>query len=256
MEECIKVRLIDSVIDTLDKMSGLYFFGIPIEDYIGSKAFFRLQHWLGFGLCGELSVLSMIALKHNKSSRLCQGTYLKADGTNGGFHCWAEFRDGKQEYIADLSWNEFGLTWIAPNKGAYEACYFRESENELLLDDDGKLRVDWSIGYDEFWEYELVKQLYEEMKNPKTSNIFDELTFFFSPEFKNGFLIPKDLRSKQDGRLMVPHFHCDKPLAPVIFKYFYNHPDDKAPSKRIIDQAEHAISVFDRYLKQQGISEI
>ncbi|MBO7560686.1 transglutaminase domain-containing protein [Candidatus Saccharibacteria bacterium] len=256
MKKTLRKRLMGPIFNTLDEMGELYFFGIRLQDYIKSGAMFRLQRWLGFGLCGEMSVLSMIALKHNNTARLCQGTYIKADGSNQGFHCWAEFVADGQEYIMDLTWNGLGLTWIASSEDMHKAVYFRMSENELLLDDGGKLIVKWSIDYNGFWDYELVNQLHDEMGKAKTSNIFDELTFFLSPEIKNGFLIPKDLRSVQDGRLMVPHYRFGMPLAPVIFKYFFDHPRAKKPSNEVIRKTEHAISVFDRYLKQLGIAEI
>ena len=256
MEEELKRRLIDPIWDTFSQFGELYYFGINLQDYIESGAMFRLQHWLGFGLCPEMSVLSMIGLQHNNTARLCQGTYVSAEGVKSGFHCWVEFRIEEQEYAADLVWNEAGITWIAPYVGAYEACYYRVAEDELLLNDGGKLLVDWSINYVEFWEYELAKQLREEMKDPKTSNIFEELTFFQAPQAQKGFLIPKDLRSTQNGKFMVPHYRSDMPLAAVIFKYFFNHPESSAPSAQVIRKVEHAISVFNQYALRKGFSEI
>lgn len=254
----LREGLTKHLIDSVNEMEDLYFCGIRFPEYLINYALFRYQRWLGFGLCSEMSVLSMLLMRHNQSAKLCQGTHIKSDGSNSGFHCWVEFMVDEHEFIMDLTWSNLGLTWIAAKTDEYDpdTLYTRESENVIALKEGGKLVVDWSISYSQFWEYELSKQLYEEMQSPKTSYIFNDLVVYAAPEEQKGFLIDKDWRSDLNGRIMVPYYRCGKPMSAVIIKYFVNHPKDSGPSSQVLARTEDAIRTIKRYLKQQGIAEI
>ena len=257
-KESLRKRLTEPLIRSLDEMDDLYFCGIGFLDYLAVNGLFRFQQWLGFGLCSEMSVLSMLLLKHIQTTKLCQGTYYDLDGSKKDFHCWVEFSLEGHEYVADFTWNNLGLTWIASKDDEYDpdTIYIRESEDTIHLKDGGKLVVDWSISHDEFWEYELSKQLYEKMQAAKTSYVFNDLVMYAAPETQKGFIIDKTWRSELDGRIMIPYYRCGRPMSAVIIKYFVGHPDEDKPSDLVIKRTEDAIKKLKKYMEQQNIAEI
>ena len=231
----------------------LFFNGKNFIDYIDSSALFRFQKWFGVGFCLEMSILAMILLKNNSTAKLCRGIVLDENSVNendGYLHSWVEFKYFGVEYIFDLSWCSTGATWFSKTPGECplgETLYYRadeESPTIELIGGDITLIKKWSIDHDDFWRYYLANQLYEAMKDPKTSFVFDELHRFNPAPSNYDIEIGEDVGLKSKCKCMIPFYLFNKPMAAEIMVYFVEHPDALMPDYVLVKAVEKVIERF------------
>lgn len=226
------------------ELDVLYFHGFKIHRYLDSEAFPRLQAWLGCGMCYELSVLAMLALKRNKTARLYRGDYYDQDGKMQTRYGWVEFKIPLCGwYVADFSWIHEGF--------ARKKNYFRDL-------DGGRLKARWSCNYKDFWGLPFPNVLHESMQNRKTSYVLGELTRFSGPsKEEDGFTewcySGQDLKYT-DGTFMIPFYLEGKPVSSRIIRDFVKNPKRRQPRARSIRLAGLWIRRFRVWRSQQKIT--
>lgn len=170
--------------------NGLYFHGVKLDRYFRSNAFLRLERYLECGICYQLSALMMIALKDDKTARLCRG-YYKLDGCIVCRHSWVEISRDSKDYIIDIAWH-------GPEP----------FEREVYLKEQN-LSPEWSYPYDAFWTLDITNAIYNGMQKPETSNVLLELMAFGNPN--DGFYFNSHLcynrQLRYNGTDMVPFYH-------------------------------------------------
>lgn len=222
----------------------LYFHGFKIHRYLDSKAFSRLQSWLGCGMCYELSALAMLVLKCNKTAKLYRGDYYDQSGKLQTRHGWVEFRIPFCGWcVADFSWIHEGF--------ARKKNYFRNL-------DGGRLKARWSCGYKDFWDLPFPNVLHKSMQNKKTSYVLGELTRFSGPyKEEDGFTewcySGQDLKYT-DGTFMIPFYLEGKPVNSRIMRDFVKNPRRRHPRAKSIRLAELGIRRFRVWRSQQKIT--
>lgn len=155
------------IYDVLDNNQDMYFCGHKLLEFLEfPTAFFvRLQYYLNTGLCFELAALAMLTLK-GVHSKLQQG-YININGLKIR-HAWVEFTKRGVDFIADFAW---GLPVIMP-AWMYDLSF-------------AKREVEYSCSNNDFWALARSNSLYELMREPKTSYIFEGLEPYGLPKWSD-----------------------------------------------------------------------
>ncbi len=235
----------------------LYFNGINVIKYIDTAALSRFQKWFQRGFCLETSVLAMILLKNNPTATLCRGKMSSMDEDDeDNLHAWVEFKYFGLDCIFDLSWYADGITLISHKReepAENQFYYYRANDDDAEIEMVGAdllLYKKWSISHDEFWTYLAANQIYEVMKKPETSYVFNELHQFIPVAPDYDFAIGPDDGIKTSCKFMVPFYLYGKIMASEIMDYFVKHPDATEPDIVLLKALEPVIAKFGARAKE------
>ena len=206
--------------------------------YIDEDVFLRLEGWLGYGQCYELSALAMILLKNFKTAKLCRGDYYDGDGKFQTRHSWVEVK------IPFNGWYVIDFAWLFP--------VFCKKRHYFSHYGDGKLVLRWTCSHDEFWNIPFSNVVFKAMRNKKTSYVLLELFGFGNPdvgyEFQDWILEMAELRFL-DGSMMIPfESYSGKPISTQIIRDFVKKSRRRSPKAKSIRSAWRVIRTIPRYV--------
>lgn len=226
----VRITYLDRAIQSLKKAQReLYFHGYTIEKHIATGSLGRLQNWIGHGMCYELSVLAMLQCKDFKSTKLCRGHLIRKAKSSETYHSWVEIK------IPWNGWFTVDFTW--------DSGELRSKRRFMKhLPDDEDLIKEWECSYQEFWDIEYSKRLYEAISCRDTSHILNSLVYYSGPNRGYSFhpeIYRPDLKVIEQD-YMTPQTRIDaddRPISDDIISFFVENPERDEPSRNIIIEA-------------------
>lgn len=220
-----------------------YLCGFKLSTYLETNAFHRMAEYFESGICWELAAYAMFALKDSKTAVLYHGCTKK-----GIKHSWVEFKIPGMLgwYVADFAWTN----------GFVRRFAWRHS----ISVHDWKLTVKKRVSYDEFWNMDLSKDLYERTQAAKTSYVLD-IFVHYTPDFEHGYEYHEHIKNKSfsvrepekcTGGYMHPFIIGEKKrvMWANIPREFARNPKRKRPRARAIRIANHVEKVFLQCVKE------
>ena len=215
--------------DIAEQSEKLYLHGFTLERYLFSNTFLRLEKWLGYAMCHELSPIAMIMLKNYKSARLCRGEYHLADGETL-LHSWVEVK------VPLNGWYVFDFAWYYPaisrKKDMEKAHRLEKTEVEVI----------WSCSYKDFWSIKYSKSARNAMLKQDSSYILLSLMAYAPTEGERaGFtkcIYEHDQLLQTNLSYMPAYYHKgdpkNKPMSTEILHDFLKNPNRRQPRAKTI----------------------
>lgn len=224
----LKNKTLENFFESIyNESSKLYFHGFKLSRYLETDVFLRLERWLGYGICYELSALTMILVKNCRTARLCRGDLYDENGTFRTRHSWVELKVPLNGwYVIDLAWRFPGF--------CRKKDYFRQLNNDNAL-----LVPKWVCTHSEFWNIYFSDIIREAMLHEKTSCILLELSGFGDPDkeyqFEDWIHEANRLRFSDGGRMPIHRGNAsDRPISDGIIGDFIKNPRREQPKERSI----------------------
>ncbi len=226
----VRITYLDGAIQSLKKAQReLYFHGYTIEKHVETQSLKRLQKWIGSGMCYELSILTMLQCKDFKSAKLCRGRLTRVNNPHESKHSLVEIK------IPWNGWFTVDFTWDSGELRSKRSFMKRFFDYETLI-------TEWECSYQEFWDIEYSKRLYEAISCRDTSHILNSLVYYSGPNRGYSFhaeIYRPDLKVIEQD-YMTPQTRIDaddRPISDDIISFFVENPERDEPSHNIIIEA-------------------
>lgn len=224
--------------DQVRRFDDLYLCGFRVSRYIVTGSFWRFAKWAGLGLCHELSIMTMLALKHNKTATLYRGLDFTGDGQLTS-HSWVEFK------IPIFGWYVCDLAWTSGVNR--RRCYYKMFPRR---------KITWQCPYDEFWGIEFSNELYDRMKNSKTSYVMGGI-MMYRPIIKHDLRFHEGIYrihmrepEKCGPQWMRPYLHGNEVCWVTTLQDFVKNSRRKQPRARSVRLANRAYKKLVRFMAE------